>query len=106
VGVILFEMLVGFPPFNEDSVDKIFDNIRGNNVCWDEIEIGDEEDQMGENAADLIKSLMEQDPRKRLGYNGVNEIKDHPFFKGLDWENIRNKKAPFIPDPPIIEVNN
>ena len=35
---------------------------------------------------------------KRLGLNGVDEIKRHPFFRGVDWNNIRNVKAPFIPD--------
>lgn len=33
-----------------------------------------------------------------LGINGVAEIKAHPFFFGIDWKNIRNKKPPFIPD--------
>ena len=33
----------------------------------------------------------------RLGINGVDEIKKHPFFKGIDWDNIRNVKAPFFP---------
>ena len=39
------------------------------------------------------------DPNKRLGKNGSEEIKSHPFFKGVDWDNIRNNmKPPFIPD--------
>lgn len=33
-----------------------------------------------------------------LGKNGVDEIKRHPFFKGVDWRNIWNQKAPFIPE--------
>ena len=37
-------------------------------------------------------------PNKRLGINGTEEIKSHQFFKGLDWENILNLKAPFIPE--------
>jgi len=35
---------------------------------------------------------------KRLGYHGSDEIKKHPFFKSIDWKNIRNSPAPFIPD--------
>ena len=35
---------------------------------------------------------------ERLGKNGVEEIKAHPFFKDVDRDNIRNTKAPFIPD--------
>ena len=34
----------------------------------------------------------------RLGTNGADEIKKHPFFKGVDWKNITNSKAPFIPE--------
>jgi len=37
------------------------------------------------------------DSTERLGINGVNEIKAHPFFAGIDWKNIMNKKAPYIP---------
>ena len=38
------------------------------------------------------------DSNERLGINGVNEIKAHPFFVGVDWKNIRNKKPPYVPD--------
>ena len=38
------------------------------------------------------------DAESRLGVNGVDEIKAHPFFRGLDWENLRNTKSPFMPE--------
>ena len=37
------------------------------------------------------------DQSVRIGVNGVDEIKSHPFFNGTDWENIRSQKAPFVP---------
>lgn len=37
------------------------------------------------------------DVNDRLGINGVDEIKAHPFFKGIDWKNLRNCDAPFKP---------
>jgi|LauGreDrversion4_2_1035121.scaffolds.fasta_scaffold595450_1 serine/threonine kinase 38 len=38
------------------------------------------------------------DAEHRLGLNGVEEIKAHPFFEGIDWKNMRNMKSAFIPD--------
>ena len=32
-----------------------------------------------------------------MGANGIHEIKNHTFFKGFDWENVRQMKSPFIP---------
>jgi hypothetical protein len=46
---------------------------------------------------DLIKKLM-SDSQDRLGNNGVEEIKSHPFFDSIDWINIRKIKPPFAPD--------
>lgn len=48
-------------------------------------------------AIDLIKKLL-SDSSKRLGINGIEEIKAHPFFFGVNWKNIKNKKPPFIPE--------
>ncbi len=38
------------------------------------------------------------DVDRRLGYNGADEIKAHPFFKKINWDNIKKTKAPFIPE--------
>ena len=37
------------------------------------------------------------DSEVRLGRNGADEIKAHPFFNGFDWTNLRKRKAPYIP---------
>jgi len=52
---------------------------------------------MSYEAADLIKQLLVLDPEKRLGANDVSEIKQHPFFKGINWETLRKQQAPIIP---------
>jgi protein-serine/threonine kinase len=46
---------------------------------------------------DLIKKLI-TDLDHRLGYNGADDIKSHPFFKGIDWNNIKKMDPPFVPD--------
>ncbi len=47
-------------------------------------------------AADLIKKLLEVDPSRRLGCNGIQEIKNHPFFQNVNWDELlcNNKKGP------------
>lgn len=48
---------------------------------------------------DVTNKLMDQNPNSRLGFFGVAEIKAHPFFRNLDWNNIMSKemKPPFTP---------
>jgi serine/threonine kinase 38 len=48
-------------------------------------------------APDLLKKFM-TDADNRLGSNGVDEIKRHPFFEGVNWETIRDSKSTYIPD--------
>lgn len=79
LGVILFEFIVGIPPFTDDTVDKIFDNILKLKIPWDDIPIGEGDSCMSEKAADLIKKLLEPDPIKRLK---IDDIIKHEFFEG------------------------
>lgn len=78
VGVMLFEFLVGIPPFNDDSRDQVFENIKKHYIPWDIIEEG----MISPEAKDLINQLLTEDPRERLGAKGAKEVKEHPFFKG------------------------
>jgi serine/threonine kinase 38 len=55
-----------------------------------------DEAKLSPDAHDILKKLL-CDAENRLGAGGVHEIKAHPFFKGLDWKNIRNQKASFLP---------
>lgn len=47
---------------------------------------------MSENAEDLIRHLI-CDAKDRLGQNGIEQFKKHPFFEGIDWDNIRQSKS-------------
>jgi len=98
LGVILFEFLCGVPPFNDDSPEKIYDNIINQRIPWDQIKIGYDEDCMSPEAADLIRKLLDYDYTKRLGANGAAEIKQDIFFKDINWETLRKQQPPIIPE--------
>lgn len=85
-------MLVGYPPFFSDEPHMTCQKI----LHWRKTLKIPPEANLSQAAADLIKRLI-TDSSERLGINGVNEIKAHPFFAGVDWKNIRLKEAPIKP---------
>lgn len=104
VGCIIYELLVNFPPFNDNSVKKIFKNIVELKLDWPPIakegEVNyEEEGKMGLEIHSLITSFLERDPKKRLGYNGISEIKGHKFFKNVEWEKVGKIEPYWIPSP-------
>lgn len=92
VGAIFYEMLIGYAPF----CSKDTNNARHKILNWTKYLKIPSKAKLSKEAEDLIKRLITH-PQIRLGVNGIEEIKSHPFFKGLDWDNIRNTKPPFIP---------
>lgn len=91
VGVILFEFLHGYPPFHADTPADVFDRILSRQIAWDmDIPVAPE-------AYDLINRLLCMDRKQRLGAKGVEEIKTHPYFHGIDWEHLTDADGPFVP---------
>ena len=93
LGVIFFEMVVGYPPFYSDEPKITCQKI----LNWKKTFKVPRDANLSKEATDLIYKLV-CDKDERLGTNGATEIKQHPFFKGVDWNNIRNTKAPWIPE--------
>lgn len=59
-----------------------------------------EEPSVSSAARELIRGLLIKDPQKRIAYRrGATEIKQHPFFEGVNWALVRSSSPPFIPDP-------
>ena len=89
LGVIIYEMLSGYLPFKVISSEKISKNIYKGRIKIFK--------HFSKNAENLIKRLLEYNPKKRLKYE---EIISHPFFKGTNWEKIERLEIipPFIPE--------
>ncbi|EPS71542.1 hypothetical protein M569_03217, partial [Genlisea aurea] len=92
VGVILFELLVGIPPFNAENPLQIFNNIINRDIPWPKIP-----EEMSCEAYDLINKLLTENPCQRLGAVGASEVKRHSFFRDINWDTLQKQKATFIP---------
>ncbi|ORX71337.1 kinase-like protein, partial [Linderina pennispora] len=92
LGTVLYEMLYGDPPFYSDSVPETYAKIM---ACETNLAF-DESAQVSDAARDLMRRLLCR-PETRLGNAGAQEIKSHAFFASIDWDNIRQQDAPFVP---------
>ncbi|KAL4504253.1 hypothetical protein ABPG72_021091 [Tetrahymena utriculariae] len=95
LGVLLYEMLTGSPPFFSDSKDEICHNIEFQEIRFPSY--------VSDNARNLISRLLVKNPQKRLGFgkNDFEEIKKHPFFNGFNWTHAIQRKLK--PPPPYIK---
>uniref|UniRef100_A0AAQ4RPU7 Rho-associated protein kinase 1 n=1 Tax=Gasterosteus aculeatus aculeatus TaxID=481459 RepID=A0AAQ4RPU7_GASAC len=95
VGVFLYEMLVGDTPFYADSLVGTYSKIMNHKNA---LNFPDDSD-ISNDAKNLICAFL-TDREVRLGRNGFDEIKRHPFFKNdqWTWENIRDTAAPVVPE--------
>ena len=93
LGVLLYEMICGVDPFADDDPMKVYENILEGNIKFSS--------HFDDKSKSLIKHLLEPDLSRRYGNlkNGVNDIKNHLFFKSLIWDKLLRQEieAPFIP---------
>ncbi|KAK2943216.1 putative protein kinase [Blattamonas nauphoetae] len=92
VGTLLYELLTGLPPFYSENVNQMYDNILHQRLNFPP--------EVTAPARDIITKLLHRNPALRLGSrNGAEEIKSHPFFAPINWDDVYNKKytPEFIP---------
>lgn len=91
LGVVLYEMIVGTPPYYSNNREQLFNNIQRGKLVLPK--------SMSDDAKSLIKSLLHRDPAKRLGASSKDseEIKEHSYFNSINWQDFASKNV----TPPI-----
>jgi serine/threonine protein kinase len=91
LGTLLFEMLTGLPPFYAQNVNVMYTKILSGELRFPAF--------ISDNAKSLLEGLLTREPEKRLGSNGGQEVKAHPWFSDIDWEKLVRKEIepPFKP---------
>ncbi|KAF4662179.1 hypothetical protein FOL47_006380 [Perkinsus chesapeaki] len=93
LGILIFEMLAGYPPFYDENPFGIYQKVLLGRIDFPK--------HFDTKARDLVKHLLTRDRTKRYGClkDGVEDIKRHKWFKGIDWTAAANRElpAPFIP---------
>ena len=93
-GIILYLFFFGKTPFKGKNEEETLDNIKNIKYNFEE----DDKNNISEEAKDLISKILIKDPCKRIGYNSYdyNEIKNHPFFKGINFDNLEKEQKPVL----------
>ena len=96
LGVIGYEFMLGYRPYLGRSRKEIKELIINKQAKLREEDIPEE---WSLNSMDFINKLLKRKEEKRLGYNGIDELKNHPWMEEIDWEKLKMKKInpPYIP---------
>ncbi|KAL6944302.1 Serine/threonine-protein kinase [Hanseniaspora osmophila] len=93
LGAIMYECLIGWPPFCSETPQETYRKIMNFEKTLqfpDDIHISYE-------AEDFIKKLLTHADQRLGRHGGAEDLKKHPFFRGVDWNTIRQVEAPYIP---------
>ena len=100
LGELLFEMLTDRTPHCAASEEELFASILAGQLTFPCF--------VSQAARELITRLMHCDPAQRLGHNGAEEVKAHPFFSNINWTQVYNKEIPVQPPDlePLVKAND
>ena len=99
-GVLLYEMIAGVDPFNDEDPMLVYQKILKGKLKFPS--------SFDSNAKSLVKHILVQDLSKRYGNlkNGVDDIKGHRFFKNMDWNDLLKRKINPIYKPKVSASND
>ncbi len=92
LGALLYEMICGLPPFFSEDRKKMY-----NDIMFSPIKLPE---SLTADCRSLLKGLLQKNPSKRLGSKrGAEEIKEHPWLHGVNWDQVLSKSItpPFKP---------
>ena len=93
-GIFLYELLHGTTPFKGQGNRATLFNVVGQPLRFPD------SPNVSMVARDLIRGLLIKEPHKRIAYKrGATEIKQHPFFEGVNWALVRSAAPPHMPEP-------
>ncbi|KAH0544266.1 hypothetical protein FGG08_001529 [Glutinoglossum americanum] len=98
LGVLLYEMLTGLPPFYDENTNEMYRKILQDPLHFPGPEI------VPQTAKDLLTKLLDRNPSTRLGVNGAAEIKAHPFFHSIDWRKLLQRKYEPTFKPNVVDA--
>lgn len=86
LGVLLYEMLTGLPPYYDENTNEMYRKILSEPLHFPGSDI------VPLPAKDLLIQLLDRRPEHRLGAKGPSEIKAHPFFNAIDWRKLLQRR--------------
>ena len=89
IGAVLYEMICGTPPFFSNNIKILYRNISQSKLML--------HDYFSDELKDLLTQLLCRDPQKRIGVLDKNELKNHEWFKDIDWDKLAKKQI----EPPL-----
>ena len=101
-GILIYELLYGNTPFFNMDKNRMYELIEIGELKFPKyikIDGTNQPLKVSEEAKSIISKLLEKNPGSRLGKTGLSEIRSHPFFGNLNFENLKNKKlkSPYKP---------
>ncbi|KAI6085736.1 Pkinase-domain-containing protein [Hypoxylon rubiginosum] len=98
LGVLLYEMLTGLPPFYDENTNEMYRKILSEPLHFPSADI------VPPAAKDLLSKLLNRNPEERLGAAGSAEIKAHPFFHAIDWRKLLQRKYEPTFKPSVVDA--